>query len=144
MRSLTMRWSIFCWGSAPAAARFEALAFGGAFPRDAMLEDARLVRRVAPEALERVELARLLLEDVEHDVAVIHQDPVRALHALDRLRGAELLGDGVGDGAGLPVRSGGGQDEVVGHRRQIDQVEDEDGGSLAVERRGETLSDLVL
>jgi hypothetical protein len=68
-------------------------------------EDPGLVRRVSPEPLERVELPGLLLEDVEDHVAVVHEDPVRALQALGRERGAELLGDRVGDRPRLPVRS---------------------------------------
>ena len=105
-------------------------------------EATRLILGVAPETLERVEAPRLLLEDVEDDVAVVHQDPARRLEPLDGERRAELLGDRVGDGAGLAVGAGRREHEVVRHRRQLGQVEDEDGGGLAVERGGQTLADL--
>ena len=58
--------------------------------------------------------------------------------------GPELLGDRLGDGARLPVGARRREDEVVGHRRELGEVEDEDRGGFAVERRGETFPDLVL
>src|SRR6266542_6506505 len=76
-------------------------------------EAAGLVRGVAPEALERVELARLFLKDVEDDVAVVHQNPARRDQAFDRERGTERFGDRVGDRAGLTVGACGREDEVV-------------------------------
>ena len=53
-----------CWRPPASAAATEGQPAG---------EDARLVLGVAPEPLERVEAPRLLLEDVEHDVAVVHR-----------------------------------------------------------------------
>src|SRR3546814_9730350 len=40
---------------------------------------------VLPQPLEVVELPSLLLEDVDHDVAVVDQDPLPVGHALDAL-----------------------------------------------------------
>ena len=41
---------------------------------------------VGPEALEVVELALVLLEDVDDDVAVVHQHPGAVVEALNALR----------------------------------------------------------
>ena len=47
-----------------------------------LLADGAL-RRLAPELLEPVELARLRREDVDDDVEVVHEDPARLGEALD-------------------------------------------------------------
>src|SRR3546814_13194524 len=44
---------------------------------------------VLPQPLEVVELPSLLLEDVDHDVAVVDPDPLPVGHALDALRSEE-------------------------------------------------------
>ena len=102
---------------------------------------------IAPQPLERVELARLRREDVDDEVEVVHQDPLGAVVALDvrrpHLRGAQRLLDGVGDRLHLPRVLSGAQHEEVGERRRVAQVEHDDVERLLVERRADRLRDLA-
>ena len=98
------------------------------------------VRRVAPEALQPVKPPRLLGEDVDDDVAEVDEDPAPRRRPLDEQRlelllGAHLLDDGVGDGVRLPLARGGAEDEVVGDRRQLRDLEHVEIERLLVERR---------
>ena len=47
---------------------------------------------VGPEALELVVVPLLLVEDVDHEVAVVEQDPAQAVEALDPQRGEVRVG----------------------------------------------------
>src|ERR1044071_262403 len=99
------------------------------------------VRRVAPQPLQPVKPARLLGEDVDDEVAEVDQDPAARRRPLDEERlhalvGAHLLHDAVGDRMRLPLVRGGAEDEVVGDRRQLADLEDVEVEGLLVERRG--------
>src|SRR4051794_23640859 len=79
----------------------------------------RALRRLAPELLEAVEVARVRGEDVDDHVEVVHQDPARLREALDAAREEpvvllEPFGDAVGDRLGLPVRVARADDEAIG------------------------------
>src|SRR5699024_1822879 len=93
-------------------------------------------RAVAPEPLEGVELALVLVLDVHDDVAVVDEDPAPVALALatDRL-GAELAEralDGVDDRLDLAVVARGGDEEGVGDRELLAHVEGDDLGRLLV------------
>jgi len=83
------------------------------------------------------------MEDVEDDVAVVEEDPRRARIALDRHRPPPVrfhrLLDRVGERLRLPAARRGRQDEVVRHRGQALQVEDDDLVGLLVEESVDAL-----
>src|SRR6185503_7003876 len=86
-------------------------------------------RNVAPEILEPVEVARLGCEDVQHDVEVVREDPLRLGPRVD-VPGRELrlllqaLMHLVVDRLGLAWISARGQHEVVGVAAHRAHVED--------------------
>src|SRR4051794_11522503 len=78
----------------------------------------RALRRLAPELLEAVEVARVGREDVHDDVEVVHEDPAGLGQAFDAAWGdpvvlLEALADAVGDRLRLAVRVAGADDEAV-------------------------------
>src|SRR5690606_3362622 len=86
--------------------------------------------RLAPQPLERVELARLRREDVDDEVEEVEEDPLRAVVALDvrhaTIERAQALLDGVGDRLRLPDVGCRADDEHVGERLRPTQVEEGD------------------
>ena len=102
---------------------------------------------VAPETLERVEIARLRREHVHDEREEIHEDPLRAIVALDvrrtHLGGAQRFFDAVGDRLHLPAVLAGAQHEEVGERGRVTQVEHDDVRCLLVERRATALRDFA-
>src|SRR5687768_8119352 len=86
---------------------------------------------VGPEPLEVVELALLLLEHVDDEVAVVHQHPLTIGQALDPAglgtsRRRDLLLDLVADGLDLAVVRRAGDHEPPAERQQVADVEDHD------------------
>ena len=85
-------------------------------------------RGVGPEMFEVVECAALGREDVQHDVAVVLENPSLGSAAFDTDAGtaAALLHhelDVFGDGAHLASAGCGGHDKEVGDRRNRRQIE---------------------
>src|SRR3546814_5369051 len=79
---------------------------------------------VLPQPLEVVELPSLLLEDVDHDVAVVDQDPLPVGHALDALglrsaRHTDLVLHLVTDRLDLAVVGRAGDDEPLAEREHL-------------------------
>ena len=77
---------------------------------------------------------------MDDDVAEVDEDPAPRRRPLDEKRlelllGAHLRDDGVGDRVGLPLARGGAEDEVVGDRRQLRDLEHVEIEGLLVERR---------
>src|SRR5581483_496603 len=99
-------------------------------------------RGAGPEALEVVELAHGHVEDVDDDVAVVHQHPLAALHPLERDRfrtlAPDLLLDRFGDRLDLRVRSAAADDEVVRDRGLAADLEHHQVVRLPVEGRAGT------
>src|SRR5256712_7335453 len=95
-------------------------------------------RRITPEALEAIELALLRDKGVHHDVAEIDQDPATSVIALDADRSAarldRFLAHRVGDRLHLTFPSAGADDEQVGDRRELRNVQHEDVLGLLVAR----------
>ena len=88
------------------------------------------LRRIAPEHLELVEHPRLLAEEVDDHVHVVHQHPAADGVAL-LAEGPDALvaqpdADALGDGLELPVARPGAQDKEVGELRDGPKVEDQD------------------
>src|ERR1043166_2663774 len=107
------------------------------------------VRGVAPQALQAVESARFLGEDVDDEVAEVDEDPAAGRRPLDEQRldvllGAHLLDDAVGDGLRLPLARGGAKNEVVRDRRQFADFEHVQVERFLVERRGHGRLDTML
>ena len=78
-----------------------------------------LGRHLAPQLLERVEVARLGREDVDDHVEVVHEDPLRLLRALHPARQEAVvllhaLVDAVVDRLGLAIGVAAGHEEEVG------------------------------
>ncbi len=92
---------------------------------------------VSPEQFEVVVVTIFGVEDVDHDVNVVEQDPsglfvagpAEALHALFLRHNADL----VGDGAHLPVARAGGDDKIIGRRGYIPQIQNGDLATMALE-----------
>src|SRR3954452_10351944 len=94
---------------------------------------------VAPESLELVVVARLLQEDVDDEVAVVDEDPVAVVEALDAQwpRAAlldDLLLDRVGDGAHLAGVRAAGDHEPPRDGEHLAALEDDRLGALLVVR----------
>src|SRR6266498_4027142 len=94
---------------------------------------------VAPEPLEVVVLALLLVEDVHHDVDEVQQDPVGLALALApqgsrAIRAAGAL-DLLGDRANLAIIGAGADDEVVADDQRLGDVQDDHVTSLLVSGR---------
>src|SRR5215211_2627898 len=105
----------------------------------AVLLPDRAPRRLAPELLEAVELARLRREDVDDHVEVVHQDPARLGEALDAAREdsvplLEAEVDAVVDRLGLAIRVARADDEEVGVAEHAAEVELGDVDGLLVGR----------
>ena len=87
-------------------------------------------RRFAPQPLERVELSCVRREDVDDEVEVIEQDPLRALVALDvsrsHLDGLETFLDGIGNGMYLSRVGARADQEVVGEGTRLSQIKNGD------------------
>src|SRR3954466_7703895 len=103
----------------------------------ALLDDA--LRRLAPELLEAVVLARLRREDVDDYVEVVHEDPARLAQAFDAPREQavlllHVLVNAVVDRLGLAVGAAGGDHEIVGVAEDAAQVELEDVDRLDIAR----------
>jgi hypothetical protein len=69
-------------------------------------------------------------EHVDHDIAEIHQNPIRGRGALnaegrDTLAGKHAV-DVVGDGPDLPLGFTGAQDQIIGDGGQLGDREDQD------------------
>src|SRR5262245_12200965 len=98
--------------------------------------------RVAPQAFERVELPRRGRAAVEDEIEVVDEDPLCPIVALDerRLRAAaaERLLDGVGDRLDLPDVGPGADDEEIGERRCLAEIEHEHVERLLLERGGDS------
>src|SRR5437773_6919246 len=79
-------------------------------------------RRADPQALEVVELPHRYVEDVDHDVAVVQQRPLRVRQSLGRERPLaerpQVLLDGLRDRLHLRVGAAAADDEVVGDRSE--------------------------
>ena len=87
--------------------------------------------RFAPEVFERVELARFGVEQVDHDRAVVEQDPAALVvafdaHPLVAQLAFEHVVDFVADGVQLPAAVAGDEHEVVELGRQLLHVEHDD------------------
>src|SRR3954452_15225803 len=109
-----------------------------AVPRCPLLDpDDRL--RLRPVLLETVVLALRRREDVYDDDPEVKQDPVRGRRPFlaDRLGPlvAEPADDPVRDGRQLALRATRADHEVVGHRRETTQVQQDDVGCLLVLRQ---------
>ena len=91
---------------------------------------------LGPVALELVVVALGWGEDVDDDRAEVEQRPVRIGAALTpdwpHALVAQPLGDAVADRAKLAFRAAGADDEVVRHRRELRDVEQNDVRSLLV------------
>ena len=83
--------------------------------------------RVAPEPVEQVVLAGLLVEHVDHDLHVVEQHPAPSLQPLDVPGPQALLAQGLLDvlrhRLHLHVARGRAQQEIVAHRVEAAQVE---------------------
>src|SRR6266478_6299400 len=96
-------------------------------------------RGVAPQAIERVESAGLLEEDVHHHVAIVEQEPaalsaplvVARAHSLRAQRGANGFRDGVGLRGGARAA----YEEEVRDARQSLQIEHREVDRLLLQRR---------
>src|SRR5262245_58711704 len=101
-----------------------------------MLLDRKDRLRLGPVLLEAVVVALRWREDVDDDRAVVDEDPMRRGRALatDRadLLVAEAADDAVRDGLELALRTTRADDEVVRHRRQRVELEQDDVGGLLV------------
>jgi len=97
---------------------------------------------VLPQAFERVELPVLILQDVNDDVAVVHQDPVGVGEALPgtALGPGSVHGliDRIDDGVDVAVVRPGGQQEDVGESQSLGDV---DGGVARYSRRCRMMPD---
>ena len=87
-------------------------------------------RAVAPQPVQRIEVAFVLMLDVHHDVDVIEQRPATFAGALAAGRfvpgGAHLLLDLVDDGVDLPLVGRRRDDEAVGDDQLARHVDDDD------------------
>ena len=85
-------------------------------------------RSVGPKILEIVVLAKSIQENVNDDIAEIHEDPAAVAIAFDRNRLMILSDhrgfDGVGDCLNLTIRHPAADHEVVGEARDLSQLED--------------------
>ena len=89
---------------------------------------------ITPEPFEIIVVAGLLGEDVDDKVAIIHQHPFGILMTFDVRRTfagiGEALADLVADGLDLARIAAGADDEVVGKRGNLAQVENGDVGGF--------------
>src|SRR5450631_1108779 len=105
------------------------------------------VRTVLPEPLELVVRPLLLMLDMHDEVPEVDQDPSSVALALaaDRLdaEGTELVLDAVDDRADLTVVGGGRQDEDVGERELLTDVDGDDlAGQLVLGGCGGSLGEI--
>src|SRR6185369_4478102 len=98
--------------------------------------------RLAPQTLEVVKLSRLLLEDMDHEIAVVQQNPLRGFVALNARGGfagfLELVVNSVGDRLHLSLVRAAEDHKVVGETRDLAQVQHDriDGFLLAASLKG--------
>src|SRR5262249_30826723 len=85
--------------------------------------------RIRPQILEGVILTRFLIEDMDHDVAIVLHDPTARLIALDAKALFALcvyvVANFVREGVNLASAGAGHDDEKVEDRRDATQVQDE-------------------
>src|SRR5436309_3560305 len=90
--------------------------------------------RVSPQPVEHVVLARLLVEDVDHDFHVVEQHPTPTLEPLDVPRAhpplPEPVFDRLGDRLDLHLARSRADEEVVAYAVQLAQVEGDRRASL--------------
>lgn len=95
--------------------------------------------RVEPEFFEFVVGPRLVLEDMNDHVAVVHEDPPGMTRSLDPQRSysalLQHLLDMLDDGSYLGRGLAGADDEIVGNDREVSECEDEGIFCLLVDRR---------
>src|SRR5262249_492010 len=95
-------------------------------------------RSVGPEILDGVVFARLRVEDVRHQIAVVLHDPARRLVTLDRKPDVAAVSqrrvDLFGDGVDLPAAGAGSDDEEVVQGRDAPHVQNDDVASLVLGR----------
>ena len=93
----------------------------------------------APQPIEAVEVARVLREDVDHEVEVVEQHPLGARVAFDERRPLllrlERLFHRIGNGLHLPRIGARADHEEVRERARLAQVEHDHVGGLLVARR---------
>ena len=108
-----------------------------------------MARRLAPELLEAVVVARVGGEDVDDHVEVVHEDPARLVEALDAARqhAAVLLHplvDAVVDRLRLALRVAGADDEEVGVADHVVEVDDDHvDGELVGGQLGDAVGELA-
>lgn len=93
---------------------------------------------LSPQSFKIVELALFGREDVDDEIAVVHQDPAPVVVALGMRRvracNSQLLDDVVGDGLSLRPGISGAHDEAVGERAETSEVQNHHMDRLLVER----------
>lgn len=92
---------------------------------------------VVPQSFEAVELALVSDENVDHEVDVIHQDPLAMGPPFNVFRfpsadPEQFFLDGVGYGDDLPVRGSMADDKMIGHVAETFEVEDAEILSLLI------------
>lgn len=92
---------------------------------------------VAPQSFECVVFANILLENVDHDVTKIDDDPLgrrRPFNAERRMTlGFEHVANMVCDRSCLPLRFSGADNQVIGKGGQFGDMQDENVGGLFVQ-----------
>ena len=82
--------------------------------------------RFAPQALKIIKAPRLFIEDVNHEITVIDQDPFRRLETFDagrpRTAALQLFDDFIADGLALPAVRPRGDDEKISKAGDAAQV----------------------
>ena len=113
--------------------------WAGSFPPCRMAGHSRQRHTLgtAPEVFERVVGPRLGLEQMDHDVAVVEQNPAAFFVSFDSQPAvAHPIFQGVVDflahGVELAATGAGGEHEVVEHRGQLAHVEHDDVGAAIV------------
>ena len=87
----------------------------------------RDARGVRPHSVKVVIRPSVFLEDVQHDISVVHQDPGSITLARERslrVRRFQVIDDGVRDRVGHPLAVSGHNDQVVGVCRLAAYVDD--------------------
>lgn len=102
---------------------------------------------IPPQLLQPVEVALFAHEDVDHEVHVVHQDPLSDAPALDvGWTPPELLAqpflDGLGDGQDLSLGIAVAYDELIGDVAQTAEIQDQQVFGLLVQRGRDTVDDL--
>ena len=86
------------------------------------------LRGITPETLQIIEFARLIVENMYHDIMVVKQNPLRLAGPLavphGDLRPVQRLGHAIGDGAQLPRGLRAHNHKKIGEGAQPPEVED--------------------